>query len=72
VLSNGKKTSGLLELTVGASETSGPLRYQLPQELSLLPDEASLTLVDTRKSEGIPGETQWSFQLMLPEIARLP
>jgi rhomboid protease GluP len=72
VLSNSKKTSGLLELTVGTAETSGPLRYQLPQDLSPLPDEASLTLVDTRKSTGVPSETQWSFQPMIPEIARLP
>jgi membrane associated rhomboid family serine protease len=73
VLANGNKASALLELTAGASEPTGRLRYPLPQDGSLpRPDEVSLTLVDTRKLEGPVNDSHWSLQPVVPEAAGLP
>lgn len=73
VLSNKKKASALLELTVGTSETSNALHYALPRDLALpRPDRVSLTLIDTRKTGQPVARTRWELQPIVPEAARLP
>jgi len=72
VLSRGEKVSALLEVTLGASETSGLLSYALPRHLSFpKPDEISLALVDTRKTHQ-SGMTRWQLQPIVPKAAALP
>ena len=73
VLAREGKASALLEVTLGASGTSGPLLLELPRDPSVpVPDRVSLALVDTRKA-GAAGETaRWDVWPVVSEAARLP
>jgi len=73
VLSRQGKAVALLELTIGASETSESLRYALPGGFSgPRPDKVFVALVDARKAGGSPSKTHWKLQEIVPEAARLP
>src|SRR6185295_5537587 len=68
VLAREAKASALLELTVGASEASAILHYDLPRDLAFpRPDKASLALMDTRKTGEPPSETCWDLLPIVPE-----
>jgi len=73
VLSRQGKAVALLELMIGASETSESFRYALPGDFSgPRPDKVFVALVDARKVGESPSETHWKFQEIVPEAARLP
>ncbi len=73
VLSRQGKAVALLELMIGASETSESFRYALPGSFSgPRPDKVFVALVDARKVGGSPNETYWKLQEIVPETARLP
>jgi len=73
VLSRQGKAVALLELMIGASETSESFRYALPGGFSgPRPDKVFVALVDARKVGGSPSRTYWKLQEIVPEAARLP